>query len=261
MAFNRSADGALPSGKKPARQGRVPNSVEKKPASHTPAIGIGTLLIGRDKTLTQKVGEGLRNAILTGQLQPGQRLIERSLCEMTGVSRTAVREALRGLENEGLIVNAPNRGPTVVSISADEASEIYQIRAILETQAVELFIKNATAKQIDELSDLISIMEKGYKSGRSDEMNQAGERFYQIIFDGCGNRIIYRFLDQIHAQVAVLRNMTMAKANRRAAALAEMKEMFEAIRAKNSKAASRACRRHIERAAITALEGLAKRAR
>jgi DNA-binding GntR family transcriptional regulator len=220
-----------------------------------------TLLVDRDKTLTQKVGEGLRRAILSGRLEPGQRLIERSLCEMTGVSRTAVREALRSLETEGLVVNVPNRGPMVISISADEAKEIYQVRGILEAQAVELFMKNMTAQDIDQLAKLVATMEKTCKSGRYGEMNVAKERFYEIIFIGCGNRIIHRVLNQIHAQVAVLRNMTMATADRPAAAFAEIQEMFEAIRAKNTKAASRATRRHVEKAAEVALEGLAQRPR
>lgn len=231
----------------------------KKTSNRTRAPVGDRFLVGRDKTLTQKVSEELRRAILTGHLEPGQRLIERSLCEMTGVSRTAVREALRGLESEGLVVNVPNHGPTVVSISDDEAKEIYQVRVILETEAVEMFMKDMTTADVDELASLIGDMEKACKSGRFQEMNTIKVRFYQIIFEGCRNRIVNRILGQIHAQVAVLRNMTMARADRPPAALAEIKEMFEAIRERNVKAAKRACRRHVEKAANVALEGLANR--
>jgi GntR family transcriptional regulator, trigonelline degradation regulator len=231
----------------------------KKASSRTQVSERNGFLVGREKTLTQRVSEELRRAILTGHLVPGQRLIERSLCEMTGVSRTAVREALRGLESEGLVVNVPNHGPTVVSISVEEAKEIYQVRIILETEAVELFMKNMTAQDLEQLAGLMAIMEKACKSGRFQEMNSVKERFYQIIFEGCGNRIIHRTLDQIHSQIAVLRNMTMARSDRPPAALAEIREMFGAIEARDVRAAKRFCRRHVEKASDVALEGLAQR--
>jgi GntR family transcriptional regulator, trigonelline degradation regulator len=230
----------------------------KKGSSGSPPPARNGFLVGREKTLTQKVSEELRRAIITGHLASGQRLIERSLCEMTGVSRTAVREALRGLESEGLVVNIPNHGPTVVSISAEEAKEIYQTRVILETEAVEMFMKNMTDQDLDQLAGFMAIMERACKGARFEEMNSVKGRFYQLIFERCGNRIIHRTLDQIHSQVAVLRNMTMARADRPPAALAEIKEMFEAVQAGDVKAAKRLCRRHVEKAAEVALEDLAK---
>src|SRR5438552_16463065 len=83
-------------------------------------------------TLRQQVLEVLRGAILNFQFKPGDRLIERELCEMTGVSRTSVREALRHLESEGLVQNLPNKGPMVATVTADEAREIFEVRRVLE---------------------------------------------------------------------------------------------------------------------------------
>jgi GntR family transcriptional regulator, trigonelline degradation regulator len=227
--------------------------VRKQVASIT---HVDTLLVDRDKTLTQKVGEGLRHAILTGRLEPGQRLIERNLCEMTGVSRTAVREALRALETEGLVINVPNRGPMVVSISVEEAKEIYDVREILETRAVELFIQKMTEDDLAELSEAMAKMERACKARDFELMNAEKDAFYAIIVEVCGNRLIRRVLSQVHGQIAVLRNMTMAQEDRPPLAFAEVKDMYLAIVARNTKAAKRACRRHVENAAQVAIDSL-----
>jgi DNA-binding GntR family transcriptional regulator len=218
-----------------------------------------TLRVDRESlTLTQKVGEGLRNAILSGHFEPGQRLVERNLCELTGVSRTAVREALRSLEAEGLVVNVPNRGPTVISISRKEAADIYAVRSLLEVQAVELFVPQMTEADDAALSDLASKMEEAYRLGDLELVNTLKRQFYAIFVGGCGNQIIARMLDQLYAKISVLRHMTMAQSNRMAAAVKELRQIQQAMAARDVKAAKKACQRHIEAAAAVALEALAR---
>ena len=94
-----------------------------------------------------QVLDNLRKAILTRQLAPGQRLIERELVEMTGVSRTSVREALRAVVAEGLVSTAPNKGTAVATLSSEQARQIYEVRAVLEGLAGRLFVENATEVQ------------------------------------------------------------------------------------------------------------------
>jgi DNA-binding GntR family transcriptional regulator len=86
----------------------------------------------RPNTLRRQVENALREAIMSGRFHPGQRLIERELCENLGVSRTSIREALRQLEAEKLICIVPHKGPTVASISLKEAEELYALRSVLE---------------------------------------------------------------------------------------------------------------------------------
>ena len=99
-------------------------------------------------TLRQQVLDVLRNAILEARFKPGDRLIERELCELTGVSRTSVREALRHLESEGLVRNIPNKGPTVATVGLEEAQQIYEMREALEGQAGRLFAQRAPAGEV-----------------------------------------------------------------------------------------------------------------
>jgi GntR family transcriptional regulator, trigonelline degradation regulator len=213
------------------------------------------------QTLTQQVVEGLRNAIRSGRFEPGQRLVERRLCDMTGVSRTAVREALRSLETQGLVVNAPNRGPTVAAVALDEAIEIYEVREMLETRAVELFMKRMTGADLALLHEVMLAMENALAMNDVDAVNDEKQRFYNLIITGSGNRLIGRILDQLYGKIALLRNVTMNQDNRIGAAVSELRAMFDAINARDVKAARRACQRHVEAAASVACAALAERAK
>ncbi|MBF4770575.1 GntR family transcriptional regulator, partial [Nocardioides agariphilus] len=91
-----------------------------------------------------QVLENLRQAIIDRRLAPGQRLIERELIELTGVSRTSVREALRELAAEGLVTVIPNQGTVVTNLGVAEAQQLYQIRSALEGLAGRLFVEHAS---------------------------------------------------------------------------------------------------------------------
>src|SRR5690606_38258491 len=106
------------------------------------AISSGAFRVERVAApLRHQVIESIRNAIVTGHFKPGERLLERRLCEMTGVSRTLVREALRQLESEGLIEVVAHRGPKVAVLKPDMAKDIYLVRAKLEGLAAALFAR------------------------------------------------------------------------------------------------------------------------
>src|SRR5215475_7903404 len=96
-----------------------------------------TLRIEDVPTVRSMVTQKLREAIMSGTLKPGQRLVERELCEMTGVSRPSIREALRLLEADGLVNTVPHRGPVVSTISLDEARQLYTACAFSAGKAFE----------------------------------------------------------------------------------------------------------------------------
>ena len=116
-------------------------------------------------SLREQVAAKLRNAIAMGQFRPGERLVERELCEMTGVSRTSVREALRELEGDGLITTVPHRGPSVAVVTLDQARSIYEVRAVLEALAAKLFAENATDDDIGALRKATLDLKSAYGSG------------------------------------------------------------------------------------------------
>src|SRR5690606_19865131 len=111
-------------------------------------------------SLRQLATDRLRDAVLSGAFQPGTKLVERDLCEMLGVSRTVLREALQHLGAEGLITSVPHKGPVVATISAKEAQDIYAVRTALEALAGEGFALHASEDQIAKLREALNKLEK-----------------------------------------------------------------------------------------------------
>jgi DNA-binding GntR family transcriptional regulator len=165
-------------------------------------------------TLRFLVENRLRTAIGSGVFKPGQRLIERELCEQTGVGRTSIREALRQLEAEGLVTTIPHRGPIVSTMTADEAEQLYELRALLEGYAGR---ECAKARDPAIIARLRAQFEKmgnvANKEDRSDLL-AAKTELYAALLEGCGNVFVQRFLNMLLNRVTVLRMTSMTLKNR-----------------------------------------------
>lgn len=203
--------------------------------------------------LRHSVTESIRNAILAGRFQPGDRLPERELCEMTGVSRTLVREALRQLETEQLIKVIPHRGPIVETITPEQADGIYRVREELEGLASQLFAERATP-------DHLKLLKQAYKELRAshtndDALNQlkAKNNFYRCLLDGAGNEALTNSLRLLNSQIMLLRSMSMAAPGRAHKSLAELGDLLKALEAKDEKAARKAGGRHVRNASAVAI--------
>lgn len=109
------------------------------------------LIKRRAISLRVQVEDYLRAAIITQRFSPGERLVERELCDLLGVSRPSVLDALRQLEAEDLIVNARYRGPVVATINAEDARQIYEVRALLEGLAGRGFVTYGPKKAVTKL--------------------------------------------------------------------------------------------------------------
>jgi DNA-binding GntR family transcriptional regulator len=201
----------------------------------------------------QQVAASFRNAILNGRFKPGVRLIEKELCELTGASRTSVREALRQLETEGLVEVLPNKGPIVASISADQARSLYQVRGALESLAGSLFAKNATDDHIKRLEKAVEAIATAYDSGDIEAMLQAKDRFYAVLLEGAGNEIVPSFLGMLQARISLLRRVSLGQPARLAISIKEIRGIVAALKRRDAEAAAFACRQHVENAAIAAL--------
>jgi DNA-binding GntR family transcriptional regulator len=212
----------------------------------------------KNVTLRDQVLEKLRGAILDFRFRPGQRLIERELCDRMGVSRTSVREALRHLEAEGLVRTIPNRGPVVAAVTADEARQLYEVRGALEAIAGRLFAERASDVQIEALSAAMEDLRQAYATADPRLILQTTARVYDSIFAGCGNEIIAQILRSLHARVTFLRATSLAAPSRLPHSLAEMERIFEAVRTRDLDGAYQACSEHVSRASIAALDVLSR---
>ena len=201
----------------------------------------------------QQVLASFRAAILSGRFQPGDRLIEKELCDLTGASRTSVREALRQLETEGLVDLVPNKGPIVASIDPRQARSIYQVRLALESLAGSLFATNATSEQIRRLELAVADLAEAYKAAQIDGILQKKEIFYAVLLEGSGNDIIPSLLRMMHARISLLRRVSLGHSKRLAVSIREIRNILKAVKARDAAAAAEACRVHVQRAADAAL--------
>src|SRR5206468_973050 len=180
--------------------------------------------------------------------KPGDRLIERELCERTGVSRTSIREALRHLEAEGLITTLPNRGPVVSRVTVQEAREIYEVRMSLEALAGQLFTQNASDSDLQKLRSTRRKLEAAFATGNKRKILAEATRFYDVLLDGCGNKVVRDIIRALHARITYLRATSMSRAGRAPASLAEMKRIAAALLARDPDGAYDACYEHVRMA-------------
>ncbi len=203
--------------------------------------------------IRQQVAASFRKAILSGRFGPGDRLFEKELCDLTGASRTSVREALRQLETEGLVTTIRNKGPVVTSIDPKQARSIYQVRAALEGLAAGLFAENATDDQVARLSVSVEQVRKAYKSGDLDEILDAKNAFYDVLLEGSDNDIAASMLRMMHDRINLLRRVSLGQSSRLGKSAAEIGTILKAIKARDAAAASIASIRHVENAADAAI--------
>jgi DNA-binding GntR family transcriptional regulator len=197
-----------------------------------------TLRIEDVPTVRSMVAQKLREAIMSGTFKPGQRLVERELCEMTGVSRPSIREALRLLEADGLVNTVPHRGPVVSTISLDEAKQLYAARAVLEGFA---------GRECARLHD------PAFAEGDLMTALEAKTEFYAALIGGCQNAFIERMLRPLHDRITLLRITSMSQPKRINKSLREVTAIWRAIQNGDPDLAEQCCVDHIKAAAVAAL--------
>ena len=195
------------------------------------------LPIRKPQSLRSQVEDFLREAILNGRFKPGERLIERELCEMLDVSRPSLREALRRLEAEKLITIVMHRGPVVASITEAEAAELYEIRALLESHAVHEFTRLASDAAIEELGNAVGKLHAAAETGDHIALLGAKTAFYNVIFNGCGNSIVKEILTSLLSRISMLRSTSFSSPNRLPVSLREIDDLYALIKQRDAAAA------------------------
>lgn len=196
--------------------------------------------------------ENLRNAILAGRFVPGARLVEAELCRLLGVSRPSVREALRQLEAERLVVITPFKGPAVASIDWPEAEQIYEVRALLEGQAAYLFATRATKAQVAAMRSALKRFEEAVRRNDPEGRLVHTDEFYNVMLQGCCNAVIADLLTGLHARINFLRARSMSQQGRSSESAGELRRILSAIAAGEAEKARAASIEHVLRAASAA---------
>ena len=215
-----------------------------------------TLRIEDVPTVRTIVAQKLREAIMSGTLKPGQRLVERELCEMTGVSRPSIREALRLLEADGMVNTVPHRGPAVSTISLEEARQLYAARAVLEGFAGRECARLRDPAVVRRMGDALTRLKAAFGFAKPNMMAvlEAKTDFYAALIGGCQNVFIERMLKPLHDRITLLRITSMSQPKRMNRSLREVTAIWRAIQRGDEDLAERRCVDHVEAAAVAALD-------
>ncbi|MEU0391745.1 GntR family transcriptional regulator [Streptomyces sp. NPDC006208] len=154
---------------------------------------------------TQYVLEAIKHGILTGALSPGQALVETELAAQFGVSKTPVREALKTLAGTGLVVMSQYKGVTVRMVDADMAREVYDVRLLLEPEALRRSITRRAS-----LEDAQAALVRADEAVDQAERSLANREFHRALYVPCGNPLLARMLDEVRDQAALVSTVAWA---------------------------------------------------
>ena len=217
------------------------------PATASPQA-FGSLRIERpSQRLRERVIEMLRKSIRRGDFAPGERLPERRLCDLLGVSRTVVREALRQLEADGLIDNLPYRGPAVALYSRKDIIEIYDVRNALEARAAELFAERASNTDLADLKNVLKELD-AVIDGDTERYLALIDRFYDVLLRGADNALLRAMNGSIRERALLMRNRATRHAVYVKQTTTEKQRIVEAIAARDPLRARQATSDHINAA-------------
>jgi len=219
-----------------------------------------TLRIEDVPTVRAMVAQKLREAIMSGALKPGQRLVERELCEMMGVSRPSIREALRHLEADGLVNTVPHRGPVVSTISLEEARQLYDARAVLEAFAGRECARLRDPEVVARIGNALTRLKAAAAKQDLVGCLEAKTDFYGALIGGCRNTFVERMLKPLHDRITLLRITSMSQPKRINKSLREVTAIWRAIQSGDEELAERCCADHIKAAAVAALDMIARTA-
>lgn len=197
-------------------------------------------------TEVQQAYQRLREAILQGELLPGQRLVEKELSERFGLGRAAIRTALAKLEQDGLVESEPYRGAWVRVITEEEAVEILEARMALECLAVRHAARKATPEAIARLRQVHAQMEARFREGDLLGMSELNSLFHRTLVEISGHGAARRLIEALRAQGVRHQFRTVLVPGRSQRSLEEHRLILEAVAAHDEEAAERAMKAHLQ---------------
>ncbi len=187
----------------------------------------------------------LRQAILKGELEPGERLMEITLANKLGVSRTPIREAIRKLELEGLVNMIPRKGAVVASISEKDMKDVLEVRITLEELAVSLAVKNMQQEDISQLCDAGKAFENAVIAKDIVNIVEADVAFHDVIYNKTGNKRLIQIINNLREQMYRYRLEYIKDARTHSILISEHNDIINCISRKDIEEAKKAVREHI----------------
>jgi DNA-binding GntR family transcriptional regulator len=197
---------------------------------------------------SERVYRQLRQMILSGELPPGTRLVEIHLGEQFGVSRTPVREALKRLTAEKLVLGDPVRGLVVHAPEPHEVSEVYSVREALEALAVRLAAQRITDDELRQLRVILQSMRDAVAKEQTDLVVSANITFHDVIYRAAGNDTLFRLAKDLSDFVRRFSAEALANPDRASAVVEEHERILAALEARDPEGAAEASSSHLQAA-------------
>ncbi len=188
----------------------------------------------------------LHSAIQAGTFEPGQRMMETEVADWLKMSRTPARDAMRRLENEGLLVHEPRLGLVIATLDHAAVMELYAMREVLEGTAARLAARNASDLEVEQLLELVALEKK--LKGKYSELAGHNQRFHQALRQAAHNRFLLRALITVRDSMGLLGKSQMTLPHRAATALKEHEQIVRAIEKRDADGAEEAARAHVRAA-------------
>jgi DNA-binding GntR family transcriptional regulator len=197
--------------------------------------------------IRERVVSALRDAIIAGRLKPGERIRERELVSLLGVSRSPLREAIRILETEGLITSLAHRGARVSELSAVDLHDMLDVRIMLESFAARLFIERLDEAVLGAMEEQVERSRApGYRVDLQENFD-LGLEFHDLLVGACGNRKVVQMHENLKRHQTRYQHFAFARLGRDLRALDEHALMVAMLRARDLGAVERLMRAHLLR--------------
>jgi DNA-binding GntR family transcriptional regulator len=209
------------------------------------------------KTLHEEIANNLKELIMSGELQEGDKIKEDELCSSMGISKTPLREALRVLSVEGLIKLVPNRGSFVSTPTFEEIREMFDVMSVLEGICARAAVKKMSAKDLAALEKLHDKLEKNFKRRAQREYIRINNQFHAFVQELAGNRTLNQIVNGLRQKILLYRYQSLNLPERFEQSIQEHRDLIKAFRKKDSKKVETLMRRHLKKQ-CDALEKLAE---
>lgn len=210
---------------------------------------LATKPLQRSKSLHEQTYQALRTSILSGELAPGDRLVETHLAQRLQVSRTPIREALRQLQREGLVTSETSGGLRVSTISETDVAQLYDCRLALEQLAVKEACRNATLQQLSLLEDYVVQAERLQQDptlkASENQLLDLDYQFHHLIAKSSGNQRLVTLLDQVFDAMTLLRLQTLRRNPKVLEIRLEHRQIYNAIAQQDCESALQMIEAHL----------------
>ena len=217
----------------------------------TPRASIAPLL---HESLGERVYRTVRDLILSQVFPPGSKLNVEQICRDLGVSRTPVWDTMRRLESEGLVNTVPRHGVFVLNYGADQIRDLFMVRGALEALAVRQAASNLDAGSRAALETAMAEMERAAAAGELERYSRAAIDFHDCVLRAASNQALTRLLENVYAQILVLRLRSLYRPERLESSVAEHRALFEAVTSGDGERGERLARAHADHVLQDALE-------